>query len=99
MTPQILRVAFKATRGRSRGYEEGNGDLKNTEDSAPRHTGIAKDAEAAEFLRTTRNQLSRLRYEGHGPRYVKLGRSVRYRWEDLYDWVDSNVQATSEGPR
>ncbi|UXA15373.1 helix-turn-helix domain-containing protein [Mycobacterium sp. SMC-8] len=47
----------------------------------------------AEYLNTTLNQLSRLRFEGHGPRYVKLGRSVRYRWEDVYAWVDENVQS------
>ena len=70
--------------------------MSNTEGGGPRRIGVAKDGEAAGFLKTTRNQLARLRHEGQGPRYVKLGRSVRYRWEDLYDWVDSNVQDTNE---
>lgn len=60
---------------------------------APKRAGLAKAHEVAEYLNTTLNQLSRLRFEGHGPRYIKLGRSVRYRWEDVYAWVDENVQS------
>lgn len=56
-------------------------------------TGLAKATEVAEFLRTTSNQLNRLRFEGHGPQYVKLGRPVRYRWADVYKWVDENLQS------
>jgi hypothetical protein len=51
-------------------------------DTAER-TGLARDTEVAEFVRTTRNQLARMRHEGYGPPYVKLGRSVRYRWSDI----------------
>jgi hypothetical protein len=36
---------------------------------------LATAHEVAEFLGTTPNQLARLRYEGYGPDYVKLGRS------------------------
>ncbi|GAA2811252.1 helix-turn-helix transcriptional regulator [Mycolicibacterium pallens] len=59
--------------------------------SAP-DVGLAKADEVAAFLRTTQNQLARLRYEGHGPQYIKLGRSIRYRWKDVQAWVDGNVQ-------
>lgn len=52
---------------------------------------LATPDEAAQFLRTTRAQLSQDRYQGRGPRYVKLGRRVLYRWEDLRAYVDSNV--------
>ncbi|WP_260751337.1 AlpA family transcriptional regulator [Mycobacterium sp. SMC-8] len=65
----------------------------NEDRHAPERAGLAKAREVAEYLNTTLNQLSRLRFEGHGPRYVKLGRSVRYRWEDVYAWVDENVQS------
>lgn len=60
---------------------------------ASERAGLAKSQEVADYLNTTLNQLSRLRFEGHGPRYVKLGRSVRYRWEDVYAWVDENLHS------
>lgn len=60
-------------------------------------TGLATAREVADYLRTTTNQLNRLRYEGQGPRYIKLGRSVRYRWDDVHSWVDANVRTSSAG--
>lgn len=63
-------------------------------DSPPR-TGLAKAQEVAEYLRTTPNQLNRLRFEGRGPQFVRLGRSIRYRWEDVHRWVDESVHTTS----
>jgi len=66
--------------------------------SRDRSAGLATANEVAEYLRTTKNQLARLRYEGYGPKYCKLGSSVRYRWEDVYRWVDGNIQFTSETP-
>ncbi|QLL08983.1 helix-turn-helix transcriptional regulator [Mycobacterium vicinigordonae] len=48
---------------------------------------LAKTAQVAEYLATTVNQLTRLRYEGKGPRPSYCGRSVRYRWCDVDDWV------------
>lgn len=62
-------------------------------------TGLAKAPQVAAYLLTTPNQLARLRFEGHGPKYVKLGRSVRYRWEDVHSWVEANVRATVQGPK
>ncbi len=61
--------------------------------------GLAKASEVAKFLNTSTNQLTRLRYEGSGPQFVKLGRSVRYRWQDVYRWVDGNVHTSSAGLR
>lgn len=58
-------------------------------------TGLAKAQEVAEYLSTTPNQLNRLRYEGSGPKYIKLGRSVRYRWEDVDAWIECNVRTVS----
>lgn len=48
---------------------------------------LVKTAQVAEYLGTTTNQLTRLRYEGKGPRYIKLNRSVRYSWVDVDEWV------------
>lgn len=62
-----------------------------------RHSGLAKASEVAVYLSTSTNQLARLRFEGRGPAYVKLGRSVRYRWDDVHKWVDDNVQCVKGG--
>jgi hypothetical protein len=41
--------------------------------------------------------LERMRLQGNGPRYCKLGGSVRYREEDLAAWINSRVvNSTSE---
>lgn len=33
----------------------------------------------------------RARWEGKGPRFVKLGRHVRYRAEDILDWIENGL--------
>ena len=53
--------------------------------------------EAARFLSLSPRTLERLRLDGSGPRYCKLGRSVRYRPSDLDHWLACNaVASTSE---
>jgi hypothetical protein len=52
---------------------------------------MAKAGPVAEFLQTTEGNLARLRFEGRGPAYARIGRSIRYRWSDVYSWVESNI--------
>ncbi len=53
--------------------------------------------QAAWLLRISRKTLERMRVEGHGPRFVRLGRCVRYRQRDLHTWISTNThQSTSE---
>ena len=53
--------------------------------------------QAAAYLGLSPNTLHRWRWSGHGPRYRKLGRSVRYMRADLDAWTDDCAQAnTSE---
>jgi predicted DNA-binding transcriptional regulator AlpA len=52
---------------------------------------------AAEKLNTSERTLERLRVTGMGPRFVKLGRLVRYTDLDLAAWIASRtVSSTSE---
>ncbi len=56
--------------------------------------------EAARYLRLSKRTLERLRLTGTGPRFVRLGRSVRYRPPDLEAYVNARVvSSTSEGPK
>jgi predicted DNA-binding transcriptional regulator AlpA len=40
----------------------------------------------------------RARMLGEGPRFVKLGRHVRYRAEDILDWIKTDCHSKEEGP-
>jgi len=59
------------------------------------NTGILErlltDQEAAPYVGYKVQTLRNLRFLGRGPRYLKLGKAVRYRPSDLRDWVDAHV--------
>ena len=58
---------------------------------------ILKTAEAADYTRFAVATLERLRLQGNGPRFIKAGKSVRYRKADLDAWLESRlVRSTSE---
>ncbi len=53
--------------------------------------------QAAWLLGVSHKTLERMRVEGRGPRFVKVGRCVRYRQRDLLTWIANNThQSTSE---
>jgi predicted DNA-binding transcriptional regulator AlpA len=33
--------------------------------------------------------LENYRQRGIGPNYVRLGRTIRYRWSDIRDWIEA----------
>jgi predicted DNA-binding transcriptional regulator AlpA len=55
-------------------------------------------AEAAAYLKVSRQYLesSRYRADGTGPDYVRLGRSVRYVQATLDAWMLANVRSANE---
>lgn len=56
---------------------------------------LAKPNEVAEYIGITEAALARTRYLGTGPAFLKLGRRVRYRWEDVIAWAESQTQTKS----
>jgi predicted DNA-binding transcriptional regulator AlpA len=60
---------------------------------------VLTEKEAAKYIRMSRSFLSQDRMNGQrenrtrGPRYMKLGRSVRYHKDDLDDWLNKNRSA------
>lgn len=61
------------------------------------HDTLLIAAEAAELLRLSQRTLERHRTAGTGPRFVRLGRAIRYRRGDLIDFVERCAhQSTSE---
>ena len=52
---------------------------------------------AAQYLSLAESTLEKARVSGAGPRYLKLGRAVRYRRSDLDAWMAArSVNSTSE---
>ena len=54
-------------------------------------------SECAELLRLSERTLERLRVSGLGPKFVRMGKSVRYRIEHVEEWIAARVvSSTSE---
>lgn len=43
--------------------------------------------EVANYLQAPEKTLANWRYLGVGPRFIKVGQNVRYRWEDVEAWL------------
>ena len=53
---------------------------------------------AAEYLGLSVRTLQKRRFEGQGPSYLKIGRSVRYRLEDLDAFLEAHrINPTQAG--
>ncbi|WJI14953.1 helix-turn-helix domain-containing protein [Pseudoxanthomonas winnipegensis] len=55
-----------------------------------------KGPDAAKYLGCSHSTLEKMRHEGRGPRYVKLGGRVFYRKSDLDAYVEAAVVETTE---
>lgn len=55
--------------------------------------------QAAEMLCLSELTLRKWRWEGKGPRFIKIGRKVAYKKEDLYAWIDgqSRISTSDRG--
>ncbi|MBT2401269.1 AlpA family transcriptional regulator [Streptomyces sp. ISL-100] len=58
--------------------------------AAPR--SLATPDEVAMFLGLPTQTLAQWRYLAKGPRSIKVGRHVRYRWTDVERWLDRNAR-------
>lgn len=60
--------------------------------TAPREA-LASPSEVAEYLGTSVPVLAKWRYHGRGPRFVTVGRSIRYRWSEVDAWLANNTRS------
>jgi predicted DNA-binding transcriptional regulator AlpA len=51
--------------------------------------------EVAKALGKSEAWAERSRWDGSGPAFIKVGRSVRYRGSDLLAWIESRVCAST----
>ncbi|MFE7837345.1 helix-turn-helix transcriptional regulator [Streptomyces sp. NPDC057474] len=54
-------------------------------------TKLAAPEEVADFLGLPIATLAQWRYLGKGPRWIKVGRHVRYRVSDVEQWLSQNA--------
>jgi predicted DNA-binding transcriptional regulator AlpA len=56
------------------------------------HRRVIDEVRAAELVGLSAVHLRRLRQQGKGPRYVRLGsRRLGYRLGDVFEWVDARL--------
>ncbi len=67
--------------------------MSATSELAPRT--LATPVEVAEYLQVPLKTLYQWRYQGEGPRAYRVGRHLRYRWEDVEAWLASLAQGRS----
>ncbi len=48
---------------------------------------LGDPSQVAAYLGVPELTLKEWRYKGKGPRFVKVGKHVRYRWPDIEDWI------------
>jgi excisionase family DNA binding protein len=60
---------------------------------------LLTEEEAAEYLRLTPRALQAWRYQGKGPRFVRISRrAIRYRRDDLEEFVEENLRHSTSDP-
>lgn len=59
---------------------------------------LLTEAETSEITGVPRRTLRQWRYVGKGPIFVKLGRAVRYRRDDLDAWIEGNRHTRTDQP-
>jgi predicted DNA-binding transcriptional regulator AlpA len=58
---------------------------------------LCDTAETAKRLGLSESCLNKWRVTGFGPRFIKLGKAVKYRWPDVLAWLDEQSRhSTSE---
>lgn len=58
-------------------------------------TNLLNETQAAEYLGLSVRTLQAWRVRGGGPVFVKLGRAVRYRPDDLNAWINERMAAST----
>jgi hypothetical protein len=61
---------------------------------------VALPGQVAKLLDTTTEGLAQMRYRGTGPKFIRRGRRILYRWSDVRKYLDANtLQRTDDPPR
>lgn len=58
---------------------------------APHTAALLTEKETAAMMRLSPEMLRKLRREGGGPQFVRIGRAIRYRAAELGEWIASRA--------
>lgn len=59
---------------------------------------LLNQRDLAKYIGKSTAWCERARWAGDGPKFVKLGRNVRYRADDVLQWIEENAHtSTSDG--
>ena len=53
---------------------------------------LVPPVDIAEHFKIPEKTLAEWRARGIGPRYMRIGRYVRYRWADVEEWLDGQAR-------
>lgn len=56
---------------------------------------LLHERDAADLLKLSMRTLQAWRCRGFGPRFVKVGRAIRYRQSDIIAWIEANLVSPS----
>jgi len=56
---------------------------------------LMNQGEFAAYIGKSTAWAERARWAGDGPRYIKLGRHVRYRADDVLAWIEANARTST----
>lgn len=56
---------------------------------------MGKPPEVAAYYGVTVETLANWRYLGRGPKYTKAGGRVRYRWDDVEEWLGDQARTAA----
>ncbi len=63
-----------------------------------RGSSLLNTDQAAIHLNLAKTTLEAMRVRGGGPLFIRLGRAVRYRPEDLDTWIGARVHSSTSSP-
>ena len=69
----------------------------NTQKIAPAR--LIDTGELAEQIGNQKNTIEGWRLKGIGPRYLAIGRLIRYRQSDVDDWLESRIRTSTSDNR
>ncbi|WP_217987669.1 helix-turn-helix transcriptional regulator [Halomonas salipaludis] len=58
---------------------------------------LMNQRDLADYLGKSTAWCERARWAGEGPRYIKLGRHVRYRADDVLAWIEECARTSTTG--
>ena len=58
---------------------------------------LMNQRDLAAYLGKSTAWCERARWAGEGPKFIKLGRHVRYRADDVLAWIEENVRTSTSG--